>query len=61
MSVEVAVRRRSENEENHQPLPTRDAALCRAARKEDIRADVHTYLCQKQTLTVPLFAETKGQ
>ncbi len=30
-------------------------------RKEDIRADVHTRLCQKQTLTVPLFAETKGQ
>ena len=30
-------------------------------RKEEIRAEVHTQLCQKQTLTVPLFAETKGQ
>ena len=30
-------------------------------RKEDIRAEVHTQLCRKQTLTVPLFAETKGQ
>ena len=28
-------------------------------RKEDVRAELHTRLCEKQTLTVPLFPESK--